>query len=82
MVDMASSPALTVPHTASTVSIVLSAYGSGWQGLADEAWGVDAFSITDQPVPGPLPALGAASAFPFSRKLRRRLALSAHQQQP
>jgi hypothetical protein len=30
-----------------------------------------------QPVPGPLPLLGAASAFGFSRKLRRRLRAAA-----
>jgi hypothetical protein len=30
-------------------------------------------TVTQQPVPGPLPLLGAATMFGFSRKLRRRI---------
>jgi hypothetical protein len=32
--------------------------------------------VNDTPVPGPLPALGAAAAFGFSRKLRKRLKIN------
>jgi hypothetical protein len=41
----------------------------------DEGWGIDSLSITyqAQDVPGPLPALGAVSAFAASRRIRRRL---------
>lgn len=76
LVDMASSAALTFPHTANTLSLSLGAYGAGWQGGSDEAWGIDSLRITYAPVPGPLPLLGAASAFGFSRQLRRRVALA------
>jgi hypothetical protein len=41
----------------------------------DEGWGIDSLSITAR-VPGPLPVLGAASAFGFSRKLRKRISQS------
>ena len=82
LIDMATSPALlSIPHSASSLSLAINTYGAGWQGGLDEAWGLDALSITYEPtgqpspVPGPLPLLGAASAFRFSRKIRRRLAL-------
>lgn len=31
------------------------------------------FQVTTNPVPGPLPVLGAGAAFGFSRRLRRRI---------
>jgi hypothetical protein len=34
-----------VPHTSSTLSIGFGAYGAGWQGGGDEAFGLDAFRI-------------------------------------
>jgi hypothetical protein len=83
LIDMATSPALlSIPHSASTLSLAIHAYGAGWQAGNDEAWGIDALSITYEPavqpnaVPGPLPMLGAASALRFSRKIRRSLALA------
>jgi hypothetical protein len=75
LVDMSTSSALTFPHTASTLTLALTAYGAGWQGGYDEAWGLDDLSITYTPVPGPLPWLGVASALHHSRRTRRRLAL-------
>jgi len=43
--------------------------------IADEtAWTLSTpFSSSTAAVPGPLPALGAAAAFGFSRKLRKRI---------
>jgi len=38
---------------------------------------VAALSADPNPVPGPLPVLGAASAFGYSRRLRRRLRASS-----
>jgi hypothetical protein len=76
LVDMAPSAALIFPHSANTLALSLGAYGDGWQGDTDEAWGIDSLRITYEPVPGPLPLLGAASAFGLSRQLRRRVALA------
>jgi hypothetical protein len=47
----------------------------------DEGWGIDSLSITYQmhDVPGPLPVLGAVSAFAASRRIRRRLGLGGRQ---
>ena len=54
--------------------------GSG--GLAvttDVTWAqATPFTSSAAPVPGPLPALGAAAAFGFSRKLRKRIKRSAN----
>ncbi|MCX5951713.1 MAG: hypothetical protein NT158_11330 [Cyanobacteria bacterium] len=36
------------------------------------------YSSTAAPVPGPLPAFGAAAAFGFSRKLRKRIKRSGN----
>lgn len=92
VVDMATAPALTIPHTGSTLKLEILGYGPsysadvtwppGGSGPAqpvppavwDEGWGMDSLSISYR-VPGPLPLLGAASAFAFSRKLRSRIAL-------
>jgi len=93
LVDMGAAPALTIPHTGSTLKLEIMGYGSGYSAdvtwppggsgpaqpvppaVWDEGWGIDSLSISYR-VPGPLPVLGAASAFAFSRKLRRRIALS------
>lgn len=44
-------------------------------GVVGRGWGIDSLPITyqAQDVPGPLPALGAVSAFVASRRIRRRL---------
>jgi hypothetical protein len=45
-------------------------------GLYDEGWGIDNLVITsanNQSVPAPLPLLGAASAYRFSRRLKGRI---------
>ena len=83
LIDMASSPALlSIPHSASTLSLSINAFGAGWQGGTDEAWGLDALTVTYEPagspnpVPGPLPLLGLLTTFKFSRKIRRRLTLA------
>jgi hypothetical protein len=84
LINMALSPALlSIPHSASTLSLSINAYGAGWQGGTDEAWGIDALTIpyvpagSPNPVPGPLPLLGLLTTFQFSRKIRRRLTLAA-----
>lgn len=84
LINMASSPALlSIPHSANTLSLSINAYGAGWQGGTDEAWGLDALTITyvpaasPNPVPGPLPLLGLITTFKISRKIRRRLTLAS-----
>lgn len=78
LINMATSPALlSIPHSANTLSLSINAYGAGWQGGTDEAWGLDALTITYVPVPGPLPLLGLITTFKISRKIRRRLTLAA-----
>ncbi len=45
----------------------------------DAVWTLSTpFSSSTAPVPGPLPALGAAAAFGFSRQLRKRIKRSNH----
>ena len=76
LIDMSSVSALSFPHTANTLNISMLAYGDGWQGGLDEAWGVDNIVITYEPkqnptaVPGPVPGLGVAAALAFARRLR------------
>lgn len=83
---MGSSPALAlIPHTSSSLLLEIGAYGNGWQGADDEAWGVDSLTITYEPprantVPAPLPLLGVGSAFALRRRLRRRLGLPSRAQ--
>jgi hypothetical protein len=83
LIDMAPSSALlSIPHSANSLSLSINAYGAGWQGGTDEAWGLDALTITyvpadsPNPVPGPLPLLGLITTFKISRKIRRRLTLA------
>jgi hypothetical protein len=83
LIDMSTSPALlSMPHSANSLSLSINAYGAGWQGGTDEAWGLDALAITyvpasnPNPVPGPLPLLGLLTTFKFSRKIRRRISLA------
>jgi hypothetical protein len=49
---------------------------SGTQYLAGETGGFRINNLVVDPVPGPLPVLGALAAFSKSRKLRKRLALA------
>lgn len=75
IVDMSTAPALTFAHTGTTLTLALQAGGAGWQGLDDEAWGVDALQITyDAPaVPEPASwALTAAGAAFLAAAVRRR----------
>lgn len=53
-------------------------YGTtGFGGAIDDGWGNGTGTVyqlqTTEPVPGPLPAMGAALAYGWSRRLRRRL---------
>ncbi len=41
LVDMSTAPFLSFAHTASTLTLDIRASGGGWQGGADEAWGLD-----------------------------------------
>lgn len=82
LVDMSADPALSFAHSASSLTLAITAYGNGWQGFSDEGWGFDNIAIRYTPadptdtVPGPLPAVGLAAAFGFSRRLRHRAARS------
>jgi hypothetical protein len=60
--------------------IVVGVYASGSSIYAATSGGLSIAQQSDPPpsaVPGPLPLFGAASAFGFSRKLRRRLRAAA-----
>ncbi len=48
-----------IPHTASTMVLEFKATGRGWQGLADESWGIDGVVI--ETGGGVVPAPGAAA---------------------
>ena len=52
-------------------------YASGSSIYAATANGLSIAQLPTTPVPGPLPVAGAAAAFGFSRKLRRRLRAAA-----
>ncbi len=79
LVDMSGDPALSFAHSASSLSLSITAYGNGWQGGSGEGWGFDNIAIRYTPadpndsVPGPLPAVGLAAAFGYTRRLRRRV---------
>ena len=64
LVDMSTASLLTFAHTADTLTLSIQAYGLGWQGGGDEAWGVDSLAITYDGVRDPgtgVPAPGAAA---------------------
>lgn len=46
LADMSTAPFLSFAHTGSTLTLAIQAGGAGWQGSSDEAWGIDALSIT------------------------------------
>lgn len=81
LVDMANAGFLTFAHSASSLTLSFQAGGAGWQGGADESWGIDALRITavvpdrnggQVPVPGVLALLGIggmAAAFVRRRKV-------------
>jgi hypothetical protein len=52
-------------------------YASGSSIYAANGGGLGIAQLPSTPVPGPLPVVGAAAAFGFSRKLRRRLRAAA-----
>jgi hypothetical protein len=52
-------------------------YASGSSIYVATEGGLSIAQLPSTPVPGPLPLFGAASAFGFSRKLRRRLRAAA-----
>lgn len=46
IVDMSGASGLTFAHTASTFTLGIRAGGTGWQGGADESWGIDNIKVT------------------------------------
>lgn len=62
IVDMGTATATTFAHTGSTLTLALQASGSGWQGSTDEAWGIDALSITYNAPAVPEPSTWATMA--------------------
>lgn len=51
-----------IPHTGDDLTIRIYAYGNGWQGGADESWGIDnlGVSVNNIPAPGAAALLGVA----------------------
>ena len=79
LVDMSTAPLLTFAHSSTSLVVEVRASGAGWQGGADEAWGLDDVKITYDgrrvtPVPAPsaLGLLVAAIGIGVSaRRLRK-----------
>jgi len=46
LIDISTANFATFAHTGSTLKIGIQAGGAGWQGGTDEAWGIDAWSVT------------------------------------
>ena len=72
VVDMSGDPGLTIPHSASTLTIEWLGAGPGWQGGGDEAIGLDNVRITLDGVPEPT-TWGLAIVATLGGLARRRL---------
>jgi hypothetical protein len=72
-VNMASDPAYTFAHAASTLTVQWVASGAGWQGWSDEGYGIDDLAVTLLPVPEPATAalFGLGLAVLARRAVRR-----------
>lgn len=57
--DMNPEASLYVAHSASTVTIDFFASGAGWQGGADESWGMDNLNVYIDPTTAPPPPTSA-----------------------
>jgi hypothetical protein len=85
IVDMSTASSLSFTHPGGPLSFEILGYGGGYTPTTtwgsnptiwDEGWGIDNLVITatnNQSVPAPLPLLGAASAYRFSRRLKARI---------
>ena len=85
IVDMSTASSLSFTHSGGPLSLSILGYGGGYTPTTtwgsnptiwDEGWGIDNLVITasdNQSVPAPLPLLGAASAYRFSRRLKARI---------
>lgn len=51
-VDLGTSGLLSFGHTSSTLTLTIFAYGAGWQGGTDEAWGIDNLTVDVNAVAG------------------------------
>ncbi|MCA0244187.1 MAG: PEP-CTERM sorting domain-containing protein [Proteobacteria bacterium] len=77
--DMTGDPALTIAHTASSITFGWQVGGNGWQGGDDEAWGMDNLRVTVNttagstvPEPASLALLALAAAGAGIARRRRR----------
>jgi hypothetical protein len=60
-----------IPHSGSTLTLIFSASGSGWQAGTDESWAIDNLSIAVRSVPEP-PALALLAAARLGLGVARR----------
>ena len=80
IVDMSTASTLRFAHAGSNLKLSIRASGAGWQGGADESWGIDNLTITSQSTTGAVPepgtwammilGLGAVGAAVRRRRLR------------
>lgn len=71
--DMGPESALSMAHSASSLTIDFFAGGTGWQGGSDESWAIENLQVTANPVPLPGAVLFFAPGLAGLLAMRRRL---------
>lgn len=71
--DMGPESALSMAHSASSLTIDFFSSGAGWQGGSDESWAIENLQVTANPVPLPGAVLFFAPGLAGLLAIRRRL---------